>query len=154
MGTYFLDSSALVKCYVPEQGQSLLLALCDPTQGHDLYISQIALVEVVASFCRKARENSITITERDTLIGTFRQDAQDTYSVRLVTAAMYISAGNLCRTHRLRAYDAMQLACALDLRDESNKMQAPELIFVCADLALLDIAGTEGLRTENPNNHP
>ncbi len=51
MGTYFLDTSAIVKRYVPEQGQSFILTLCEPAQGHDLYISQAALVEVVASIC-------------------------------------------------------------------------------------------------------
>lgn len=81
MATYFLDTSAIVKSYVPEQGQSFILTICDPSQGHDLYISQAALVEVVASICRKAHEKSITTSERDTLIDTFRQDTQNTYSV-------------------------------------------------------------------------
>jgi len=154
MGTYFLDTSAIVKRYVPEQGQSLILTLCEPAQGHDLYISQAALVEVVASICRKAHEKSITITERDTLIDTFRQDTQDTYSTRLVTTAMYIAAGDLCRSHRLRAYDAVQLACTLDLRDESNAKQTSHPIFVCADNNLINIAVAEGLSVENPNNYP
>ncbi len=34
MGTYFLDTSAIVKRYVAEQGQSLLLDLCSPEQGN------------------------------------------------------------------------------------------------------------------------
>src|SRR5438477_10613319 len=117
MGTYFLDTSAIVKRYVPEQGQSLILTLCDPTHGHDLFISQAALVEVVASICRKARDHSFTVTDRDTLIDTFREDSQSTYNIQIVNKAVYTFAGNLCRSHRLRAYDAVQLACVLRLRD-------------------------------------
>jgi predicted nucleic acid-binding protein len=33
-----------------------------------------------------------------------------------VTTDLYTSAGYLCRSHRLRAYDAVQLACILALR--------------------------------------
>src|SRR5947209_18217599 len=78
MATYFLDTSALAKRYVPEQGQGWIMALCDPAQGHELYISQAALVEVVAAICRRTREQSITIAERDRLIEAFRQDCQNT----------------------------------------------------------------------------
>jgi len=58
MGSYFLDSSAITKRYVLEQGQAWILTLCDPAHGHELYISQIALVEVVAAVCRRTRERS------------------------------------------------------------------------------------------------
>ncbi len=154
MGAYFLDTSAIVKRYVPEKGQTLISTLCEPEHGHDLYISQAALVEVVASICRKAHEKSITITERDALIDTFRQDTQNTYSIRLVTTAMYTFAGNLCRSHRLRAYDAVQLACMLDLRNDSSMKKAPPPVFVCADNNLVNIAIAEGLSTVNPNDYP
>jgi uncharacterized protein len=154
MVTYFFASSAIVKRYLPEQGQSLIITLCDPAQSHDLYISQLALVEVVASFCRKAHETSITSSDRDALIDTFRRDSRSVYGIRLITNAMYISAGNLCRSHRLRAYDAMQLACILDLRDKALARQAPVPIFVCADNNLIEIATAEGLSVENPNNYP
>ena len=41
MGTYFLDTSAIVKRYVPaEQGYAWVGALCHPAQGHKLFISQ------------------------------------------------------------------------------------------------------------------
>ena len=55
MSTYFLDTSAVVKRYFVEQGHDWVVDLCDPVQEHRLYISQVALVEVVATICRKAR---------------------------------------------------------------------------------------------------
>lgn len=153
MATYFLDTSAIVKRYFPEQGHSWIATLCNPSQGHKLYISQVALVEVVATMCRKAREQRITIIERNMLIDTFRQDIQDAYSMRLVSTTMYISAGDLCRSHSLRAYDSVQLACALNLRDEVFADQVTVPTFVCADNNLLSIASDEGLSVENPNNY-
>jgi len=154
MATYFLDTSAIIKRYIFEQGQAWILSLCNPAQGHDLYISQAALVEVVAAICRRAREKSISITERDWLITAFRQDSEQSYNIWPVTTDLYTSAGDLCRSHRLRAYDAVQLACTLALRQYTLANQAPDPIFVCADAGLLDIADVEGLRVENPNTYP
>ncbi|MDQ6659860.1 MAG: type II toxin-antitoxin system VapC family toxin [Chloroflexota bacterium] len=153
MSNYFFDTSAIVKRYVPEQGQSFILAICDPAQGHGLYISQAAIVEVVAAICRKARQKSITIPERDILINRFIRDSRRTYGIRLVTTPMYIAAGNLCRSYNLRAYDAVQLACAIGLRDKALINQALPPIFVCADNNLIDIAMAEGLSVENPHNY-
>ncbi|SRR5258707_8586536 len=151
MASYFLDTSAIVKRYFPEQGRSWILDICNPVHGNRLYISQAALVEVVATVCRKAREQLVSVTERDLLINLFWQDSQNNYSVIPVTTSIYISAGNLCRSHSLRAYDAIQLACALSLRDEAAVNQVSLPIFVCADTNLITIASVEDLRTENPN---
>jgi predicted nucleic acid-binding protein len=154
MALYFLDSSAIVKRYVSERGHAWISALCDPAQGHDLYIAQIALVEVVATLCRKAREAAITTAERDNLINDFRQDTTNTYAVQTLTPAIYMRAGDLCRTYRLRAYDATQLAAALALRDDAQASGAPSPIFVCADTDLLGYASAEHLGVENPNAYP
>src|SRR5947209_17339968 len=154
MATYFLDTPAIIKRYIFEPGQAWILSLCNPAQGHDLYISQAALVEVGAAICRRAREKSISIAERDRLITVFRQDSKQAYNSWPVTTDLYISAGDLCRSHRLRAYDAVQLACTLALREYTLANHVSELIFVCADVSLLDIAGVEGLQVENPNNYP
>ena len=153
MAAYFLDTSAIVKRYVAESGQTWVLSLCDPAQQHDLYISQAALVEVVATICRRAREESISLEERDRLIAVFREDSKASYNIWPVSTEVYEAAGDLCLSHRLRAYDAVQLACVLALRQVAVANKAPEPIFVCADVGLLDIAGVEGLHVENPNNY-
>ncbi len=153
MATYFLDTSAIIKRYIFEPGQAWMLSLSDPAQGHDLYISQAALVEVVAAICRRAREKSISIAERDTLITLFRRDSTESYNIWPVATDIYTSAGDLCRLYPLRAYDAVQLACARALLEDTLDNQAPVPIFVCADNDLLGIARVEGLYIENPNNY-
>jgi predicted nucleic acid-binding protein len=154
MAIYFLDTSAIVKRYIAEPGQAWVLSLCDSAQQHELYISQAALVEVVATICRRAREQSISLPERDRLISVFRQDSKTSYNMWPVTTEVYEAAGDLCLSHRLRAYDAVQLACALALREYALVNQAPLPVFVCADVGLLDITGVVGLQVENPNNYP
>jgi len=117
-------------------------------------LAQVTLVEVVATLCRKAREAAISTAERDRLIDTFRQDCINSYVIIPATTLTHTSAGDLCRSHILRAYDAVQLASAIDLRDEAQAANAPAPTFVCADKALLLIAKTEGMDIENPNDHP
>jgi hypothetical protein len=65
----------------------------------------------------------------------------------------YTFAGDLCRIHRLRAYDAVQLACALTVLGKPAALGiAPP--FVTADMLLLNVASLEGLSTDDPNTHP
>jgi predicted nucleic acid-binding protein len=94
------------------------------------------------------------MAERDTLIDIFRQDSQLAYDVWPVTTAIYISAGNLCRSHKLRAYDAVQLACALSVRDDALTSHVTAPLFVCADIGLISVAMDEGFSVENPSNYP
>jgi len=154
MGSYFLDTSAIVKCYFPEVGHSWVQNLCNPAQGHSLYISQAALVEVVTTFCRKARNQKMQSIKRDKLISTFRADCESAYIIEPVTTSIYTAAGDLCRTHSLRAYDAVQLACALNIREKALIDQISPPIFICADNDLVEFACTEGFMSDNPNNHP
>lgn len=153
MAVYFLDSSAVVKRYVAETGSAWMGALCDPAAGHTVVISQAALVEVVAALCRKARDGTISPQDRNLSIAIFRRDARRSYGAERATNAVYTRAGDLCRTHRLRAYDAIQLACALTLRDRIAPLGVAP-IFVSADAGLLGFAAAEGLATENPDNFP
>ena len=159
MALYFLDSSAIVKRYFQEQGHDWIETLHDPHQKHIFYIAQAALVEVVASICRKAREQDMPLEERNTIIDDFRRDVRRSYSMWVVDNALYIAAGDLCRTHRLRAYDAIQLACAIAIREDAFGVQPPEaepseVIFVSADRGLLTVALAEGFNIKNPSDYP
>ena len=158
MAVYFLDTSAIVKRYFQEQGYDWIQALHNPVQGRELYVSQIALVEVVASICRKAHEQNIPVERRDTTISNFRRSVEKTYSVWLVNEAVFIAAGDLCRSYRLRSYDAVQLACAIAVREDALAVQPLEVkpsdfVFVSGDLKLLDVALAERFRVENPSNY-
>ncbi len=157
MGAYFLDTSALVKKYVIEMGSVWMTTLCRPESDHTLFISQATLDEAVATFCRKAREQNIaqriSQADRDRNIALFREDVRKHYSVVRISATLCTRAGDLCRIHKLRAYDAMQLACALTVRDKLASLEIQPLIFVSADAELLYTASIEGLNVENPETY-
>ena len=154
MALFFLDTSAIVKRYVVEPGHLWVRGLCDPANANDLVLAETALIEVIATLCRKARETAINEAERDRLIGEFDIDVQSGYVLRVVTRDVYARAGTLCKGHALRAYDAIQLASALMIRDDAVASGAAGPTFVTADINLLAFALSEGLPVENPNNYP
>jgi len=155
MATYFLDTSALVKRHIAEPGRAWIQALCAPVAGNTIVIAEVAIVEVASTFSRMARERPQRITDmtRDQLIKRFNDHVQRDYSVVEVNRAIFTQAADLCRRRPLRAYDAVQLACALTRRDDDVAANQPAPIFVCADAMLLKVASAEGLATENPNDH-
>lgn len=156
--TLFLDTSALIKVYLTGSGSTWMRTYCHTSADYTIAISQATLVEAVATICRRAKApnpiHRITVEERDRLIVLFRKNARKQYDITKVTASLYKNAGNLCRNHQLRAYDAIQLACALAMRTKliDSGLSAP--IFVSADNKLLDIASIEGFKIDNPNDHP
>ncbi|HEY7976225.1 MAG TPA: hypothetical protein VID72_12835, partial [Ktedonobacterales bacterium] len=75
MARYFLDTSALIKRYVnDEPGHEWISSICAAEAGHAIMIAEVALVEMVATFCRMAREipPRLQVSDRDSLIALFR----------------------------------------------------------------------------------
>ena len=60
----------------------------------------------------------------------------------------------LANTHRLRAYDAVQLAAALDDHRDWSAHRLGAFVFVSADRDLNAAATAEGLTAEDPSLHP
>jgi predicted nucleic acid-binding protein len=69
-------------------------------------------------------------------------------------AQSVLAAGNLCRVYNLRAYDAVQLSCALNTHKNLLADQMSPPIFICADKRLVEFAYAEGLTVDDPQNHP
>lgn len=165
MARYFFDTSAIAKRYVLEPGQAWVQNLCDPPGQHTLYISQLALVEVANVMCVKAAikmqgerppgQERIR-AGRDALINVFLGHCDPTggqYYVRLVTSALYPPAIELRKKYAMGSLDALQLACAIELRDAhaARGMSRPE--FVCADTNLRRAAYREGFQVRNPEDY-
>lgn len=153
VNAYFLDSSALVKRYVPEIGTNWILSITDPATSHALAIAQITWVEVMSALARRQREGSLSTEQFIFTLQDFRYDFENLFQVIDIDQALIETAGELVIQYPLRAYDAVQLASAL--RFQSNLTQIPnnQLVFVSADERLINVAQTEGLIADNPNNY-
>lgn len=154
MPSYYFDASALVKRYVDEAGSIWVRDLLTTLSDDLVAMADVTRVEVASALARRAREGVITIAERDALIDTFLTHADDEYSVMAAGRAVIGRAIALVQRHPLRAYDAVQLATAVTLRDSLDAFGLPPLIFVSGDTNLLSAAQAEGLRSEDPNTHP
>ena len=151
MTAYFLDSSILVKRYITERGTVWVQERVDPDIGHLLFIARITWIEVLSAFARRQREGVLDAAESSQLVDLFRADLMEQYQVVEILPALAETAGQLILQHPLRAYDAVQLAAALQVQTALSEAENTNLIFLCADERLLAVANTVGLATDNPN---
>lgn len=149
----YFDSSALVKRYFTETGSDWVIARCqDPTVL--IATTEISRVEIAAAFAGKLRGSFITQTEYREARLKLMSDAQKRYHLLPVNTPRIDEAIELTARHKLRGYDAVHLACALDPDRALHAENLSSLTFVTADLDLLSAAQAEGLTTDNPNDHP
>lgn len=153
MTVYFLDSSALVKRYVEENGSAWIRTLTEPEARHKLIIARIAWVEILSAFARRQREGTFAPVDAAKALQSFRFDLDHQYQVVEIDRSLIESAGQLVSKHPLRAYDAVQLAAVLRILPAFAQTKAVSLMFVSADDRLIAAAQAEGLNTEHPNQH-
>lgn len=154
MTHYFLDSSALIKRYIPEPGTHWVRSVTTPGSGHTVIIAHLTPIEIVSGLNRRVREGHLSVAHAHAIRQVLDRYADVQYVGIGFTHRIAARAKDLLEKHSLRAYDSIQLASAL----EANSMLVAggllPLVFVCADNRLLAVAATEGLATDNPNNYP
>lgn len=139
----FLDTSALLKRYVDEEGAEVVRALDGP-----FVVSAMARIEAAAALWRKHRLGEISADDAALLAGAVAFDMSAGAGIRPrvvvvgVTAPLIAHASELVERHPLRGYDAIQLASALAARAASPSVGD----FGCADRALAGAAAREGFR--------
>ena len=140
--TVFADSSALVTLYADEPNRDHLAA-------HEaVVVGQLARVEVPAAFWRKHRLGELEADAARVLTDDFEADYFGTedepprFAAVAVTLTVLDEAARLCAAHGLRAYDAMQLSCALAARSADGDCTS----LAAYDDALRRAAAAEGFR--------
>jgi len=151
---YFFDSSAIVKRYLIETGTAWVGSITDLAAGNKVYLARVTLVEVISAITRKVRASGLSATGANKAIADFRDDFGNEYSVIELTPRLIEQASNLAEAHALRAYDAVQLAAALEINGNMRLAGAPAITLVSADGALNTAALAEGLAVDDPNTHP
>lgn len=152
MPVCFLDSSALVKCYVAETGCVWTRSILDD-EGNVVYVASLSRVETISALTRRLRRGDITQTEFDEACKQFRLDLTTQFEIVALTDQMIAEASTLAQQHGLRAYDAVQLAAALETSSVISQLEPTRFVLVSADLELNTAAAAEGLNVEDPNTH-
>jgi predicted nucleic acid-binding protein len=154
MGAYYCDSSALVKRYAHETGSLWVRGLTAPQVGNDIFIAHITGIEVVAAIARKTRMGDITEPDATVAIRTFKSHFTTQYQIVLMTTVIVDRAMELAEKHKLRGYDAAQLASALVVHAELAASGLSQFVFISADAHLNTVAQAENLSVQNPNDYP
>lgn len=152
MTVYYLDSSALIKRYVDENGSAWVRSIFAEREYHTFIIAEITLVEVSSAFARRQRSGDISGQMRERYELLFLADLADCRTVPL-DMAMVKAAIQCCHRFGLKAYDAVQLATALTVSTELQAHGVRSLSFVSADRDLLAAAAAPDflLLTIDPN---
>lgn len=143
---YFLETSALVKLYVREQGTESLLSLVSQSDGNEFGLLALAQVEFRSAVRRRERAGDISSKVVGLLLDRFERHMLGMFEMQAADDTVIHTALGLVDRHVLRAYDALQLAACLVLTQRSR--MSP--IFACADKRLLEAAKSEKLPVYDP----
>jgi predicted nucleic acid-binding protein len=151
---YYIDASALVKRYADEPGSTWVRQITEPSAPHTILLAEITLAEVAAALAAKQRApGGITPRQRARILSRFLQDCAEHFCLLPVDRLVIDGAVELTQRHRLRGYDAVQLATAVVARETLQRQHLPSPVFVAADSDLLTAAVAEQLPVANPLEH-
>lgn len=141
--SYFLDTSALFKRYVQEEGSETVDILFKKEENIFL-ISSITICEVVSNLRRLVDvDRLISEKEFDLIKATFLGEIADgLLELTQLTTNIILESLEIISKKYVTPLDAIQLATALSLPEKP--------VFVCADKKLLRIAKDSGLEVLNP----
>ena len=154
MAITYIESSALVKRYVAEVGSAWVRRLVARPVHQVLYTATLTEVEVRSALQRLVREGRLDTAQAQRLTQRVTQHFTRRYQVIRITRTIVTQAGLVLERYPLRAYDAVQLACALTVQRLLSQQGMPPPVFVAADDALLAAASAEGFPVDNPLQHP
>jgi uncharacterized protein len=109
----YLDTSALLKVYVDEDGSALVRERVE--QAARLATSAVTYVEAHSALARRRQGGDLSPGRYRTAVATF-EEGWDRYLRLDVGAAVLGDAARLATRHLLKAYDAIHLASALRFR--------------------------------------
>lgn len=146
MASFYLDTSALVKLYIEEEGTARVVGLTEDPEDVQRIVLDVTQLESRSAIRRREREGDIKGADADRILKQIEEDASSTFLVQPTTSAVIEEAARLIDRHLLRTYDALQLAGCLVVR---HGLPGP-LTFVCADARLCEAASLEALTVLNP----
>lgn len=143
----YVDSSALVKRYIAEAESDDVIAIMDDAVA--VATSLITRTEVAAALWaalwRAVRKRRVDAKGARQARREFLEDWADFGKVP-VTDTLVARGDELAWNHKLRAYDAVQLAAALACQDTIGTLGV-EMMFACFDNDLTEAAREAGLQT-------
>lgn len=142
MDSVFVDTSALVKYYYPEDGSEKVEAIF--LKAKTVYLCQVATIEFASALMKKVRTGTLEMDVQNLIWNTFLDDL-GSGQIELITLdeRHYEKATEIIRRYGakdgIRTLDSLQLVSALDVFDA---------MFLSADISLSGLAVKMGFRVE------
>ena len=146
MASVYLDTSALLKLYIAEEGTDRVIEAAEGVADGRIAILVLTPLEARSAIRRREREGDISSADADLALEKIEGDCSTLFLTQPLSSPVMEEAARLIDRHPLRAYDALQLAGCLVVREA---MPEP-VTFVCADARLCEAAANEGLTTLDP----
>lgn len=137
----YLDTSALIKLYIEEDGTKIVQKLIK--SSNILATSVVTYAESMAAFKRSLVEKFICEEEYGLCLSNFKDDWLNYLTVNIDNNLIFL-AGDLAGKYNMRGFDSIHLASAVSLREKIGK----DIIFLCWDKRLVNAAVKEGFTTQ------
>jgi predicted nucleic acid-binding protein len=124
-----------------------MLALARRSAENRLTALVLSKIEFRSAIRRREKNGEIPSPVANHLLDAFDLHMQGRFAVQLITDYVLDIAGMLIDRYALRAYDAIQLAGYLGLKDSAG---SDPPVFVCSDQTLLTAAEQEGIPILDP----
>ena len=108
----YLDTSALVKLYVCEEGTDLVLRQVN--EASIIATARVAYPETRATLARGLREETLALSAYKEAVMNFIADWPSYFVLELTDSVMY-KAGELAEHYKLRGFDSIHMASVLTL---------------------------------------
>jgi predicted nucleic acid-binding protein len=143
---YFLESSALAKLFVMEDGSQAMIDLVESIAQPQKLLSSLGFIEVHSAIRRRERAGELTPAHADQAIGIMSAEIPLMMEQTMNPSVIETSRLMIDR-HGLRALDAVQLASCHVAR---ATIGLTDVVFVASDNALLAAARKEDFEVWNP----
>ena len=134
----YLDTSSLLKLFLEEEGSEPIKRIASEAQG--ITTSIIAYAESRAALARARRTGRLTDDSYRASVELF-EEGWSSYIPIGVSDPIVRLAGDLAEKHLLKGFDAIHLASAVTLQQESGE----PISFSAWDQLLMRTAAAEGL---------
>jgi len=123
----YLDTSALVKLYIEEEGSMLVREKV--SNASLVATSKVAYSEARAAFARCLREGLLDRDSYGEVVGYLNSDWPSFFIMEVTDTAIF-KAGELVERYALRGFDAIHMASAVIL---AQRVQEDSLVIGCWD---------------------
>ena len=154
MPLHYLDTSALVKQYLPETGSNWVKSLL---ASEPVVVSVLAGVELASALARRVRQGDLSNDTKELILQSFLRDQSSRFVVG-VREDVIEEATNILVTGpaaiALRSLDSLHLASARIVFNRARRRGIAIGDLITADKTLAAAASWLGITSRNPEDYP